>query len=279
MSYGGLLVARIYTLVNQKGGVGKTTTAINLGAYMAYFGQRVLVVDLDPQANATSCLGVDKATVAGGTYESLSGSAAAPFILINDRLKLALLPSSPALAGAEVELVEELARETRLKKALEPLISRYDYILVDCPPSLGLLTINGLVAAKDGVLVPVQCEYLALEGLGQLTKTVQRVRSALFPELMVRGVVLTMFDPRTNLSADVVTEVNRHFPGQVFKAIVPRSVRLAEAPSYGLPILAYAPSSNGALAYEALTKELLKGDGVRVSDQMVTVQHAKNVKS
>jgi chromosome partitioning protein len=279
MSYGGLLVARIYTLVNQKGGVGKTTTAINLGAYMAYFGQRVLVVDLDPQANATSCLGVDKATVAGGTYESLSGSAAAPFILMNDRLKLALLPSSPALAGAEVELVEELARETRLKKALEPLISRYDYILVDCPPSLGLLTINGLVAAKDGVLVPVQCEYLALEGLGQLTKTVQRVRSALFPELMVRGVVLTMFDPRTNLSADVVTEVNRHFPGQVFKAIVPRSVRLAEAPSYGLPILAYAPSSNGALAYEALTKELLKGDGVRVSDQMVTVQHAKNVKS
>ena len=279
MSYGGLLVARIYTLVNQKGGVGKTTTAINLGAYMAYFGQRVLVVDLDPQANATSCLGVDKATVAGGTYESLSGSAAAPFILMNDRLKLALLPSSPALAGAEVELVEELARETRLKKALEPLISRYDYILVDCPPSLGLLTINGLVAAKDGVLVPVQCEYLALEGLGQLTKTVQRVRSALFPELMVRGVVLTMFDPRTNLSADVVTEVNRHFPGQVFKAIVPRSVRLAEAPSYGLPILSYAPSSNGALAYEALTKELLKGDGVRVSDQMVTVQHAKNVKS
>jgi chromosome partitioning protein len=176
-------------------------------------------------------------------------------------------------------LVEELARETRLKKALEPLVDRYDYILVDCPPSLGILTINGLVAAKDGILVPVQCEYLALEGLGQLTKTVQRVRSALFPELIVRGVVLTMFDPRTNLSNDVVTEVNRHFPGQVFKAIVPRSVRLAEAPSYGLPILTYAPSSNGALAYEALTRELLKGDGIKVSTQILAAQSAKSVKT
>ena len=259
-------MACIYTLVNQKGGVGKTTTAINLGAYLAHFGQRVLVVDLDPQANATSCLGVDKATVSGGTYEALLGGAATPFILLNERLKLALLPSSPALAGAEVELVDELAREMRLKKALEPLDDRYDYILVDCPPSLGLLTINGLVAAKDGVLVPVQCEYLALEGLGMLTQTIQRVRSALFPELKVRGVVLTMFDPRTNLSSDVVTEVNRHFPGQVFKAIVPRSVRLAEAPSYGLPILAYAPSSNGAQAYEELARELLKGDGVKIHE-------------
>ena len=272
-------MARIYTLVNQKGGVGKTTTAINLGAYLAHFGQRVLVVDLDPQANATSCLGVDKATVTSGTYEALLGSAVAPFILMNERLKLALLPSSPALAGAEVELVEELAREMRLKKALVPLMNRYDYILVDCPPSLGILTVNGLVAAKDGILVPVQCEYLALEGLGQLTKTVERVRSALFPELVVRGVILTMFDSRTNLSNDVVTEVNRHFPGQVFKAIVPRSVRLAEAPSYGLPILAYSPSSNGALAYEALAKELLKGDGVKVSAQVLNEQTAKNVKT
>jgi chromosome partitioning protein len=150
---------------------------------------------------------------------------------------------------------------------------------VDCPPSLGLLTINGLVAAKDGILVPVQCEYLALEGLGQLTKTVQRVRSALFPELIVRGVVLTMFDSRTNLSSDVVSEVNRHFPGQVFKAIVPRSVRLAEAPSYGLPILTYAPSSNGAQAYEALAKELLKGDGVKASVQTLATLPVKNVKT
>ncbi len=259
-------MACIYTLVNQKGGVGKTTTAINLGAYLARFGQRVLVVDLDPQANATSCLGVDKITVSGGTYEALLGGAAAPFILLNERLKLALLPSSPALAGAEVELVDELAREMRLKKALEPLVERYDYILVDCPPSLGILTINGLVAARDGVLVPVQCEYLALEGLGMLTQTIQRVRSALFPELKIRGVVLTMFDSRTNLSSDVVTEVNRHFPGQVFKSIVPRSVRLAEAPSYGLPILAYAPSSNGAHAYEELAREMLKGDGAKIHE-------------
>lgn len=258
-------MARIYTLVNQKGGVGKTTTSINLGAYLAKFGQRVLVVDLDPQANATSCLGVDKSQVAGGTYESLLGATASQYILLNERLKLALLPSSPSLAGAEVELVDELARESRLKKAIAPLNDRYDYILIDCPPSLGLLTVNGLVAAQDGVLVPVQCEYLALEGLGQLTQTIQRVRSALFPDLRVRGVVLTMFDPRTNLSTDVVTEVNKHFPNQVFKSIVPRSIRLAEAPSYGLPISAYAPGSVGAQAYEALAKEVLKGDGVKVS--------------
>jgi chromosome partitioning protein len=258
-------VARIYTFVNQKGGVGKTTTTINLGSYLAGFGQRVLVVDLDPQANATSCLGVDKSKVAGGTYETLLGTMAAPFILLNEKLKLSLLPSSPALAGAEVELVDELARETLLKKAIEPLADLYDYILIDCPPSLGLLTINGLVAAKDGVIVPVQCEYLALEGLGQLTQTIQRVRSALFPDLKVRGVVLTMFDPRTNLSTDVVAEVNRHFPNQVFKSVIPRSIRLAEAPSYGLPISAYAPSSVGAQAYESLAKELLKGDGVKAS--------------
>ncbi len=258
-------MARTYTLVNQKGGVGKTTTAINLGAYLALLGQRVLVVDLDAQANATSCLGVDKSAVKGGTYEALLGNPASPFILLNERLKMALLPSSPALAGAEVELVEELARETRLKQALEPLNQRYDYILIDCPPSLGLLTVNGLVAARDGVVVPVQCEYLALEGLGQLTQTIQRVRSALFTDLKVRGVVLTMFDPRTNLSTDVVKEVNKHFPNQVFKSIIPRSVRLAEAPSYGLPISAYAPSSVGAQAYEALAKEVLKGDGVKVS--------------
>ncbi|OGO25889.1 MAG: sporulation initiation inhibitor Soj [Chloroflexi bacterium RBG_16_51_16] len=251
-------------MANQKGGVGKTTTAINLGAYLAKLGQNVLVVDLDPQANATSCLGVDKLKVTGGTYETLLGSAPSPFILLNERLKLSLLPSSPALAGAEVELVEELARESKLKKALEPLDGRFDYILIDCPPSLGLLTVNGLVAAINGVIVPVQCEYLALEGLGQLTATIQRVRSALFADLQVRGVVLTMFDPRTKLSADVVKEVKRHFPNQVFTSVIPRSVRLAEAPSYGLPISEYAPSSMGAEAYDALARELLKGDGVLV---------------
>jgi len=259
-------MTRIYTLVNQKGGVGKTTTAINLGAYLAKAGQRVLIVDLDPQANATSCLGVDKRSVQSGIYEALlNGDAPASSILFNERLKLALLPSSPSLAGAEVELVDESSREFRLRNALESFDGKYDYILIDCPPSLGLLTVNGIVAARDGVLVPVQCEYLALEGLGQLTQTIERVQSALFPNLRVRGVILTMFDPRTKLSADVVKEVNNHFPGQVFRSIVPRSVRLAEAPSYGLPISAYAPSSVGAQTYEALAKELLKGDGVKTN--------------
>jgi chromosome partitioning protein len=255
-------MTRIYTLVNQKGGVGKTTTAINLAAYLAQLGQRVLVVDLDPQANATSSLGVDKRSVQSGTYEALlNGEVSPSAILYNDRLQLAILPSSPSLAGAEVELVDEMGREFRLRTALETVDRKYDYILIDCPPSLGILTVNGLVAAKQGVIVPVQCEYLALEGLGQLTQTINRVQSILFPGLRVRGVVLTMFDSRTNLSTDVVREVNNHFPGQVFKSVIPRSIRLAEAPSYGLPISAYAPSSVGANAYEALAKELLKSDG------------------
>jgi chromosome partitioning protein len=258
-------MTRIYTFVNQKGGVGKTTTAINLGAYLAQLGQRVLIVDLDPQANATSCLGVDKSTVTGGTYEVLLDLLPPDALpLHNERLKMSILPSSPSLAGAEVELVNELARENRLKHALGKLDGRYDYILVDCPPSLGLLTVNGLVAARDGVVIPVQCEYLALEGLGQLTQTIHRVRTALFPDLKVRGVVLTMFDPRANLSADVVSEVNKHFPKQAFHSVIPRSIRLAEAPSYGLPISAYAPSSAGAKAYEALAREMLKGDGVSI---------------
>jgi chromosome partitioning protein len=221
----------------------------------------VLIVDLDPQANATSSLGVDKGVVQVSTYDALlSGDVPSASLLHNERLKLSLLPSAPSLAGAEVELVDEDGREFRLRTALETLNRKFDYILIDCPPSLGILTVNGLIAARDGVIVPVQCEYLALEGLGQLTQTIQRVQSALFPDLRVRGVVLTMFDPRTNLSTDVVNEVKNHFPGQVFKSIIPRSIRLAEAPSYGLPISAYAPSSVGAKAYEALARELLNGD-------------------
>ena len=260
-------MGRVYTLVNQKGGVGKTTTAINLGAYLARFGQRVLIVDIDPQANATSSLGVDKHTVKGGTYELLlGGSPATALVLQNPRLKLAILPSSPSLAGAEVELVSELGRETRLKQALEPLVDRYDYMLIDCPPSLGLLTVNGLMAAKDGVLIPVQCEYLALEGLGELTHTIQRVRTALFPSLKVRGVILTMFDPRTHLSSDVVAEVQKYFSEQVFATIIPRSVRLAEAPSYGLPVSDYAPESSAAKSYELLAREVLKSDGVAITE-------------
>lgn len=258
-------MTRIYTLANQKGGVGKTTTAINLGAYLAYYGQRVLLVDLDPQANATSCLKIDKNTIRGGTYNVLIDDApASNFILHNPRLKISLLPASPALAGGEVELVNELARESRLQNALKPVAERYDYILVDCPPSLGLLTLNGLVAGRDGIMIPVQCEYLALEGLGQLMQTLDRVRKALMPSLVVRGVVMTMFDGRTRLSMDVVEEVRRFFPNRVFNAVVPRSIRLAEAPSYGQPISVYSPSSTGALAYAALAREVLAGDGIKI---------------
>lgn len=252
-------MARIYTLVNQKGGVGKTTTAINLGAYLAQNQQRVLIVDIDPQANATSSLGIDKHSVEKGSYQALLGEENPDSLLLkNERLGLTLLPSSPSLAGAEIELVDEQARNTRLRSALQALNNDFDYILIDCPPSLGLLTINGLMAAQDGVIIPVQCEYLALEGLGQLTQTIQQVKSALYPDLRVRGVVLTMFDKRTNLANDVVAEVNRYFPKQVFNSIIPRSIRLAEAPSYGLPISEYAPNSVGAKAYSALAKEILE---------------------
>lgn len=258
---------QIYTLANQKGGVGKTTSAINIGAFLGYYGQKVLIIDLDPQANATSSLGIDKLTVKNGTYEVLIGSApVAPSILHNPRLKLSILPSSPALAGAEVEMLGMEKREYRLKEIIQPILNRYQYILIDCPPSLSILTVNGLVAAEDGVIIPVQCEYLALEGIGQLTNTIKRVQNALFRDLQVRGVIMTMYDGRTRLAADVVTEVKKFFPTQVFQTIIPRSIRLAEAPSYGLPIAIYAPSSTAAQAYNDLTKEILEQDGVHIPE-------------
>jgi chromosome partitioning protein len=257
-------MSKIYTLVNQKGGVGKTTTAINLGAYLGQFGQRVLLVDLDPQANATSSLGIDKYGVKAGTYEVLIGTQPIiPSILYNPKLKISLLPSSPALAGAEVELIDLPHREFKLREALKPVIDRYDYILIDCPPSLSILTVNGLMAARDGVIIPVQCEYLALEGIGQLTQTLNRIRTSLYPEMKVRGVVLTMFDSRTNLANDVVEEVKKFFPNQVLSSIIPRSIRLAEAPSYGLPIANYAPEAIAAKTYAALAREILTQDGVK----------------
>jgi chromosome partitioning protein len=259
-------MARVYTLVNQKGGVGKTTTAINLGAYLAQAGQNVLLVDVDPQANATSCLGVDKYQVKNGTYQCLVGEAViSSAILYNPKLKLSLLPASPALAGAEIELVNVDKREQKLTNVLNPIIDKYDYILIDCPPSLGLLTLNGLISARNGLIIPVQCEYLALEGLGQLTQTINRVHASLYPSLHIRGVVMTMFDTRTKLSIDVVTEVQRVFPNNVFTSIIPRSVRLAEAPSYGLPISHYSPDSSAAQAYAALALEILQQDGVKIN--------------
>ena len=239
----------IYTIANQKGGVGKTTSTINLGAFLAYYGKNVLLVDIDPQANATSSLGIDKKNIAGGTYEAiLEENNIRDYILHNPKLKLSILPASPDLAGAEIELVNEVGRETLLKRKLLPLAEEYDYILVDCPPSLGLLTLNGLVAAVNGILIPVQCEYLAMEGLGDLVTTIERVRRVISPDLIIRGVILTMFDTRTNLANDVVIEVKKHFEEQVFNTIVPRSIRLAEAPSYGIPISLDSPGSIGANA-------------------------------
>jgi chromosome partitioning protein len=263
-------VAIIYTLANQKGGVGKTTTAVNVGACLAQLGQRVLIVDLDPQANATSSLGLDKRTVPLSTYDLLVGETPiAQVVQSTSRPRLDLVPASPALAGATVELVSLPQREHRLRRALAGpsrsegggVNEQYDYVLIDCPPSLGILTVNGLTAAASGVIIPVQCEYLALEGLSQLARAIELVRRALNPELGLRGLVMTMFDARTTLSRQVVEEVRRHFPERVFNTIVPRSVRLSEAPSYGEPIISYAPNSAGALAYLALTRELLAGDG------------------
>ena len=252
----------IYTIANQKGGVGKTTSTINLGAFLAYYGKNVLLVDIDPQANATSSLGIDKKNIPGGTYEAiLEENNIRDYILHNPKLKLSILPASPDLAGAEIELVNEVGRENLLKRKLLPLAEEYDYILVDCPPSLGLLTLNGLVAAVNGILIPVQCEYLAMEGLGDLVTTIERVRRVISPDLIIRGVILTMFDTRTNLANDVVIEVKKHFEEQVFNTIVPRSIRLAEAPSYGIPISLYSPGSIGANAYQELAKEILLGDG------------------
>ena len=250
-------------MANQKGGVGKTTTAVNLGAYLAASGQRVLLVDVDPQANATSSLGVDRKNLSLSTYDVLlDGAPADRAILLTKQVHLDLLPSSPSLAGAEVELVELVDREHRLRCALDTVVERYDYVFMDCPPSLGLLTVNALTAAREGVIIPVQWEYLALEGLGHLLKTIYLVRDRLNPRLTIAGVVLTMFDSRTNLSKQVVDEVRRYFPAYVFKTIIPRTVRLSEAPSYGETILSYAPGSVGAISYQALAQELME----RVAD-------------
>jgi chromosome partitioning protein len=258
-------VSRVYAFVNQKGGVGKTTTTISLAACFAAQGQRVLMVDLDPQANATSCLGVDKRRVQRGTYEILIGACPpAAAILQNEQLGLSLIPSSQNLTGAEVELTDVEDREFKLRNALRELLPAYDYLLVDSPPSLGILTLNALVAADAGAVIPVQCEYLALEGLSQLTQTIGRVRASFNPRLEIRGVAMTMFDGRTNLGNQVIEEVRSHFPGKVFASIIPRSIRLAEAPSHGIPITVYAPSSIGALAYRELADEILKGDGARI---------------
>lgn len=252
----------VYAFANQKGGVGKTTSAINLAAYLAVREFRVLLVDLDPQANATSSLGIDKQSVPQSIYNALVESTPLDqIIMLTKRMHLDLVPSSPALAGAEVELVGMEAREWLLAHALEPVTGRYDYILVDSPPSLGLLTVNALVAA-DAVIIPIQCEYLALEGLSQLLDTIRRVQEGLNPRLRVGGMAMTMYDSRTHLALQVVEEVAKHFPDLVFHTVIPRSVRIAEAPSFGEPLVSFDPRSRGAQAYEMLTAELLSREGV-----------------
>ena len=243
-------------LANQKGGVGKTTTAVNLATYLAGHGRRVLLIDLDPQGNATSSLGVDKRSLARSAYDVLIDNVAvADAIVPNVRVGLDLLGANPALAGAEVELVNLTRQQLRLRGAVASAREGYDAVVVDCPPSLGLLTVNALTAA-DEVVIPIQCEYLALEGLTQLITTIDLVKRRLNPALDVLGVAMTMFDSRTRLSAQVVEQVRRYFPNRVFHTIVPRSVRLAEAPSHGRSIFEYDPSSRGAAAYRQLGQEI-----------------------
>lgn len=245
----------ICALANQKGGVGKTTTAVNLGAALAEYGQRVLLIDGDPQANATSALGIDRRNFS--LYDVLVGELPADRVVVDTKYPgLRVLPSAVALAGAEVELVATISRETVLRRRIQPLRSSYDIILVDCPPSLGLLTLNGLTAS-DAVIVPVQCEYLALEGLQRLIETILLIQSDLNPALQILGLLMTMFDSRTKLSQQVVDDVRKYFERRVFDTVVPRSIRLAEAPSYGKTILDYAPNSSGTIAYRALAREVI----------------------
>jgi chromosome partitioning protein len=250
-------VGQTIACANQKGGVGKTTTVVNVGTYLALAGQRVLIVDVDPQGNATSGLGVDRSSLDLTLYEAMTGSAELRDAIVDTRIaNLSIVPSSVGLAGAEMELAPTDQRERRLGRLLASVAADYDYLFLDCPPSVGLLTVNALTAA-DSVLIPIQCEYYALEGLTQLIATVNLVRDNLNPDLEIKGVVLTMFDARTNLSADVAVEVRRHLGAAVFDTIVPRSVRLSEAPSFGLPIALHRPDSRGAEAYAALATELL----------------------
>lgn len=248
-------MGRVVAIVNQKGGVGKSTTAINLGACLAALGQRVLLVDLDPQANATSGLGIDRDRTVPSIYHMLAGLSGLNDAVVSTMVPgLSLIPSSIDLAGVEVELAGADGAEGRLKSAVRD--SDHDFVLLDCPPSLSVLTINALTAATE-VLIPLQCEYYALEGLKQLLNSIELVRRHLNPTLEVSGVLLTMYDSRTNLSEQVAAEVRSHFGGTVYDSVIPRSVRLAEAPSHGKPITEYDPGSRGAQAYQALAKEVL----------------------
>lgn len=251
------ILAKVIAIANQKGGVGKTTTAVNLSSCLAFKGKKVVIIDIDPQGNTTSGLGIDKNVIEKSIYEIIINDENIEQALINTSIEnLFICPSNINLVGAEVELVSVISRETRLMIALQNIIDKYDFILIDCPPSLGLLTLNALTAA-DTILVPIQCEYYALEGLSQLMNTVKLVQKHLNPSLDVEGVVLTMFDARTNLSIQVVEDVKKYFRNKVYRTVIPRNVRLSEAPSFGLPIILYDPKSKGAECYLELAQEVI----------------------
>ena len=252
-------MGKVIAIANQKGGVGKTTTAINLSTILAKKGKKTLLIDTDPQGNATSGLGIDK-KVEYSVYDVLVEEIEMEETLKETQVKnLKVCPSNINLAGAEVELVSMMSREQRLKEKLDKIKENFDYILIDCPPSLGLITLNAFTAS-DSVLIPVQCEYYALEGLGQLINTINLVKKHLNPNIYIEGAILTMFDTRTNLSNQVVKEVKKYFEDKVYKTLIPRNVKLSEAPSYGMPITLYDPRSKGAKCYEKLAKEFLKNN-------------------
>lgn len=264
-------MGRTIACANQKGGVGKTTTVVNLASLLALSGERILLVDLDPQGNATSGLGIDRASIERSSYDGIiDGVDLRDAIVRGSAEGVDVVPASISLAGAEVELAGGAARERRLRRLLQPLVGDYDHIFVDCPPSLGLLTVNALTAA-DAVLIPLQCEYYALEGLTQLLATIDLVRDHLNPRLAIDGVVLTMADGRTNLSADVEDEARRHLDGTVYDTVIPRSVRLSEAPSHGRSIASYAPDSRGGLAYAALAAEFQVRSARSTGNRMVGI--------
>lgn len=250
-------MTRVLAIANQKGGVGKTTTAVNLAASLVHLGKRVMLIDLDPQANATMGAGIDKSKVKATVYSLLIGESSVHEVMVaSETGGFDLLPATRDLAGAEVELVEAEARESRLKQALAPVVSNYDFVIIDCPPALNLLTLNGLVAA-DAVLIPMQCEYYALEGLSDLVSTLRRIRQSLNRRIEIEGLLRTMFDPRSTLAQQVSDQLVKHFTSKLYHTVIPRNVRLAEAPSYGRPILAYDKTSKGAQAYLQLAEELL----------------------
>lgn len=255
-------MCRIISVANQKGGVGKTTTAVNISTVLAKKGKRVLLIDADPQGNATSGVGIDK-ECENSVYDVIINDVGINQTLVETSIKnLKVCPSNIDLAGAEVELVSQISREQRLKEKVDEIKEDYDFIVIDCPPSLGLITLNAFTASNS-VLIPVQCEYYALEGLGQLLNTISLVKKHLNKSLEIEGAVLTMYDIRTNLSNQVVKEVKRYFGDKVYKTVIPRNIKLSEAPSYGMPISLYDPKSKGARAYEKLTKEIMRNEEIR----------------